>query len=158
MLAEDSSEFINHRNIVVTAPTPRKWLTRNKPHHLQLLYCQVSVTDDVGILNDFFFFPYIKGIKLIHISILVFLQLDSEIASAMGLWIPGHCLIHSTSSHFSWKDIISFCNFVFFLKVASCNNFCLISYLFFITSIEWNILLHASNLASFTTLTHLGCK
>lgn len=84
MPTEERSEVINHRNIAVTVPALSKRLTRNKSHHLQLLYWQVSVTDDVHILNDFFF-PYIKWIKLIYVSVLIFLQLDSEIASAMGL-------------------------------------------------------------------------
>lgn len=84
MSAEECSKAINHRNIAVTVPALSKWLTRNKSHHLQLLYWQVSVTDDVHILNDFFF-SCIKWIKLIYVSILIFLQLDSEIASAMGL-------------------------------------------------------------------------
>lgn len=157
MSAEECSEAINHRNIAVTAPALSKWLTTNKSQHLQLLYWQVSVTDDVHILNDsFFLYKMDKTNIRFHFDFF-----------ATWLW---NCFCHgSVNSRPSLdsflpavtsaaKDIISFCNFVFFLKVASCNNFFLISYLFFIIPIEWNILLHASNLASFTTFTHLGYK
>lgn len=84
MPAEEHSEVMNHRNIAVTVLALSKWFTRNNSHHLQLLYWQVSVTDDVHILNDYFF-SCIKWIKLIYVSVLIFLQLDSEIASTMGL-------------------------------------------------------------------------
>jgi len=55
MSAEERSKAINHRNIADTVPALSKWLTRKKSHHLQLLYWQVSVTDDAHILSDFFF-------------------------------------------------------------------------------------------------------
>lgn len=84
MSAEEHSEVTNHRNIAVTVLALSKWFTRNNSRHLQLLYWQVSVTDDVHILN-YYFFSCIKWIKLIYVSGLIFLQLDSEIASAMGL-------------------------------------------------------------------------
>lgn len=47
------------QKIAPTVPSMNKWLTRNKSHHLQLLYWQISVRDDAQILSVWRFFPLI---------------------------------------------------------------------------------------------------
>lgn len=147
MPAEECLEIMNHRKLHLRS---LQWINGSpETNPITCNYCIGRLVKrwctDPQCLEVFP--PHIKWTKLIHISGLIILQIDTEITSAMALWIPGLCMIHSDQKSLHVKRYYKLSNFAFFLKVASCNISSLISYLLYVAPIEWNFFLHTSNLA-----------